>query len=766
MARPPHREEMSDHSGSGPPPQEFAGLPEPGRNFLTELLRLQLLGGTAAGIFLREAADLVPEFDDPTVVGKALVQSGHLTPYQFERIMAGTTHGLVLGNHRVLDRLGAGSMGVVFLAEHLLLKRRVAVKVLPVDDGLPPAILERFYAEMRVLADLHHPNIVMAFDAGRLPPQGPTLPALHYLVMELVGGGDLEQHVVEHGPVPVPQACEWTRQAACGLQAAHDQHLIHRDLKPSNLLLTKDNQVKLVDFGLVRQLSNQMKTDPRALLGSIEFMSPEQSLDPSGVGGPADIYGLGATLFWVLTGQTPYPPERSVAKALRALQQDRPRRVRDFLPDVPPELDSFINRMLDRDPAQRPQLPVAVMNALARFAAPAAPPWEIFDPESPPAATPGPTGPTLTALLTDQGWRVLIVDDDAAVRQAARAALEPLGCVCGEAPDGESAQTAAENEPYDLVLLDLHLPGISGYDVCLRLRERPPRPHLKVVLMSAHGGKNELAEALAQGADDFVAKPFDPLQLAAKLQYMLRLKDAQDRADLLARHLLASNRQLEHSLQARASDVRQAHNALLFAMAKMAESRDEESPGHLRRMQRYCRRLARQLAKEPAWSGVVSDNFLEELERCVPLHDIGKISLPDALLSKPGPFEPEERALIETHPVVGAGILDAVARQFGDSLAFLAAATVIVRYHHERYDGQGYPEGLVGDAIPPAARIVALADLYDALRRKRFHKPPLSHAQAVPEILERSPGRFDPVVLRAFSQCQDDFRQIFEDVRN
>src|SRR5262249_30736474 len=152
----------------------------------------------------------------------------------------GTTHGLVLGSHRILSRLGNGAMGVVFLAEHLLLRRRAAVKVLPVDKDCPAPLFERFYAEMRVLADLRHPNIVMAYDAGQLPAGGPGQPGLLYLVMELVSGGDLEQYVFEHGRLDVPQACEWIRQAACGLQEAHDHHLVHRDLKPSNMLLTEN----------------------------------------------------------------------------------------------------------------------------------------------------------------------------------------------------------------------------------------------------------------------------------------------------------------------------------------------------------------------------------------------------------------------------------------------------------------------------------------------------------------------------------------------
>src|SRR5206468_5265361 len=149
------------------------------------------------------------------------------------------------------------------------------------------------------------------------------------------------------------------------------------------------------------------------------------------------------------------------------------------------------------------------------------------------------------------------------------------------------------------------------------------------LVLSARGGRHDVADALARGADDFLPKPLDAQQLAAKVQYNLRLKDAQDRTALLARHLLLSNRQLEHSLQARACDVRQAHDALLFAMAKIAESREGETPGHLRRLQLYCRRLGQYVAREPSWNGVVTEPFLDQVERCVPLHDIGKIGLPD-----------------------------------------------------------------------------------------------------------------------------------------
>jgi response regulator RpfG family c-di-GMP phosphodiesterase len=744
------------------------GLPQSGRNFLDELLRLQLVGRSAAGLFLQQSADHLNDFADEEVLGNALVQAGLLTNYQLDRVMAGTTHGLILGNYRVLERLGSGSMGVVFLGEHMLLRRRVALKVLPVDDNLPSAILERFYGEMRILADLHHPNIVMAYDAGKLPGPAPNMPILHYLVMELVNGGDLEQYVVDHGPVPIPQACDWIRQAACGLQEAHDHHLIHRDIKPSNLLLSSQGEIKLVDFGLARQFCSQL-TDPRALLGSIEFMAPEQSFDPSAVGGQADIYGLGATLFWILTGQTPFPQERSVARALRALQTERPRRLRTFLPEAPAELDAFINCMLDRDPSQRPALPVAVMNALSRFAAPAAPRWEIYDLEA--QTESAPSAPSTSAEpvpegAPSQGWRVLIGAPDPQLRELIRASLEPLGCLCAEAGDGELALEIARGEPPDLLLLDVRLPRADGHEVCRQLRDRPPRPHLKIFLMKERGGTNDLTEALACGADDCVSKPFDARQLAAKVQYTLRLKDAQDRADSLARNLLLANRQLEHSLQARAGDVRRAQDALLFAMTKMVESKEGETAGHMRRLQLYCRALGECVAKDPSWASIASGPFLDQLERCVPLHDIGKIGIDDAILRKPGTLDPQERTLVQSHTLIGSSILDALAREYGESLAFLAVASVIVRYHHERYDGQGYPDGLAGDVIPPAARIVTLADVYDALRRKRCHKQALSHAEAVHLILEGSPGQFDPAVLRAFAVCQDEFGKIFHQVRN
>jgi serine/threonine-protein kinase len=270
----------------------------------------------------------------------------------------------MLGSYRILDRLGGGSSAVVFLGEHMPLRRRVAIKVLPVDDSVSPQMVERFDAEGQLLASFDHPHIVTAHDAGVFTASGSTQ-TMHYLVLELVAGGDLEQLVYTHGPQPIPSCCEWGWQTAAGLQAIHERQLIHRDLKPSNILLTSDHRVKIIDFGLARRNASSL-TRTRMLVGSVDFMAPEQSLDPTGVGPAADIYGLGATLFWILTGHLPFPTQSSLAEMLQVLSAERPRRVEDFRANTPAALSALIDRMLARDPKARPQ-GSEVMNELLGF---------------------------------------------------------------------------------------------------------------------------------------------------------------------------------------------------------------------------------------------------------------------------------------------------------------------------------------------------------------------------------------------------------------
>jgi len=200
----------------------------------------------------------------------------------------------------------------------------------------------------------------------------------------------------------------------------------------------------------------------------------------------------------------------------------------------------------------------------------------------------------------------------------------------------------------------------------------------------------------------------------------------------------------------------------LFGMAKMAELREGGTAGHLSRLQRFGACLAERLRQEPGWVGVLDNTFVEHLQRCIPLNDIGKIGLPDALVHKTVALTDAERRDLEAHTTIGTTLIDAIGKEYGQSLDFLNVARAIVRHHHERYDGRGYPDRLAGDDIPAAARIASLVDVYDSLRRQRPHRPGMGHAQAVRVILFESPGVFDPTVLRAFAACQDEFARIHE----
>src|SRR5262249_6942872 len=198
---------------------------------------LTLVPAESVSSFLESRFDRLGGYASEVEIGQALVEANLLTAFQLERVLAGNVHGLVLGNYRILEQIGSGGMGLVYLGEHRLMRRRVAIKGLPVDDSCHASLRERFYAGMRVLAGLNHPNIIQAFDAGDVPAPAANMPSLTYLVMELIPGGDLESYVERNGPLSVAQACNWIGQAAQGLQAAHDMHVVHRDIKPSNLLL-------------------------------------------------------------------------------------------------------------------------------------------------------------------------------------------------------------------------------------------------------------------------------------------------------------------------------------------------------------------------------------------------------------------------------------------------------------------------------------------------------------------------------------------------
>jgi response regulator RpfG family c-di-GMP phosphodiesterase len=359
---------------------------------------------------------------------------------------------------------------------------------------------------------------------------------------------------------------------------------------------------------------------------------------------------------------------------------------------------------------------------------------------------------------------VLIVDDEQAVRHFSRLALEADGLPCDEAGNGALGVQAFLGCHYDLVLCDIDMPEMNGVEVCRRLRQDPRDPHLKIVMFSGRADPDELAQLLLDGADDYLLKPFTPLQLQARVQAALRLKAAQERSDRLNHSLLVVNRELEKRITARDSSLIDARNALFLALAKLAECRDRDTGQHLMRIQTFSKRLAEEVQKSPAFAEQVDDAFVDMLTCCAPLHDIGKVGLPDDILHKPGKLEPHERLIMQRHTTIGAETLEQVAEQHGFALTFLLMSIDIARHHHERFDGQGYPDGLLGTEIPLSARLVTICDVYDALRSPRVYKPAFSHAAALKTMSDGPGGRFDPALFAIFLRCAGDFERIYEDI--
>jgi len=699
-----------------------------------------------------------------------LVDRGLLTPYQSDRIAAGKLFGLILGHYRVLERIGAGGMGIVFKGEHVRLRQKVAIKVLPLFMSRDQSArnLLRFNAEVRAIAQLNHPNIVRAFDAGEVASPDEDGPILHYYVMDYIEGRDLEEHVRAKGPLHVAEACDIICQIAGALEEAHKHNLVHRDIKPSNVLVTPSGKAMLLDFGLVRQFRHRV-TEPGTILGTVDYMAPEQAIDASTVDIRADIYSLGATLFWCLTARPPFQPKANLAQEMVCRQTQPPPSVRKYRADLSPELDAVVARMMAVTPDDRYQTPKAVLQVLSPFLhAEGRESLFVVQPDGKAPlnlqnASDAFRAADSSATLHQQ--RVLVVDDDAAIRNLCCLALRKEDIVTDQADDGLRALTMIGSQPYDLVLLDMHMPGLTGREVCQRLRQHPPCPNLKIILLSGEANTEYLAQEMLAGADDFLAKPFTISHLLARVKAALRLKAAQDRTDLLTRNLLAINHQLEQSINVKDSDLIHARNALILALAELVLRRDAEAnSAHLHRMQRYVRCLAEEAASMPAFANQIDPHFVHLLECCAPLKDIGKVGLPDHILLKPGKLDADERIIMQSHTIIGSETLKKVAKQHGTAVAFLQMAIDIARHHHERYDGRGYPDRLSGNAIPLAARIVAICDVYDALRSRRTYRPALSHTSALQVILEASPGQFDPVLLHAFQKCADEFEQIFREV--
>ncbi|HTU19719.1 MAG TPA: protein kinase [Gemmataceae bacterium] len=320
----------------------------------------------------------------PATLAGLLVRDGLLTHFQAEQFLQGKWRRFTLGKYKVLERLGAGGMGTVYLCEHKLMRRRVAVKVLPEQKAQDTSSLERFYREARAVAALDHPNIVRAYDIDQDDK-------LHFLVMEHVDGSSFQDIVKKTGPMDVLRACHYIRQASLGLQHAHDTAgIVHRDIKPGNILVDRNGIVKILDMGLARFFHDEddmlTKKFEENVLGTADYLAPEQALDSHSVDIRADIYSLGATFYFCLTGRTPFA-DGTVAQKLIWHQTRQPKPIAQLRPETPEGVVALVEKMMAKDPTQRPQTPLEVAETLLPWTqTPIPPPPENEMPQLSPAA--------------------------------------------------------------------------------------------------------------------------------------------------------------------------------------------------------------------------------------------------------------------------------------------------------------------------------------------------------------------------------------------
>jgi putative two-component system response regulator len=322
------------------------------------------------------------------------------------------------------------------------------------------------------------------------------------------------------------------------------------------------------------------------------------------------------------------------------------------------------------------------------------------------------------------------------------------------ANNGSTAlQIAAATPSLDLILLDVMMPGLDGYETCRQLKANPLTADIPVIFLTAKNQVEDEAMGLSLGAVDYIAKPISPPILFARVATQLNLRAAR-------RELQDHNQNLEKLVQERTAQLYLMQEAIIVAMASMAETRDQETGNHIRRTQNYVRALARHLQTHPRFAAELSDEAIELLYRSAPLHDIGKVGIPDRILLKPGNLDREEFEIMKMHAVYGRDTIMLVERHIGGSNSFLMFAREIAHSHQEKWDGSGYPQNLAGEQIPLSARLMAVADVYDALISKRVYKPAFTHEQALDVMRKGRGSHFDPDVLDAFFEIEPKFAQI------
>lgn len=362
-------------------------------------------------------------------------------------------------------------------------------------------------------------------------------------------------------------------------------------------------------------------------------------------------------------------------------------------------------------------------------------------------------------IVDDQPDNLLVLDD----------LLGEAYCVHAASSGAEALDYLQGGGRADLILLDVVMPGLDGFEVCRRLRADARFDELPVIFLTSLETAADEARGLSVGASDFIHKPFSSPVVLARVRNHLKLAAA-------TRELRLRNEDLERTVADRTREVLQqaeeltrrnqqliaSQGATITAFCALAEARDNETGNHIRRTQNYVRALAEHLRRHPAYAPELDDETIRLLFVSAPLHDVGKVAIPDAILLKPGKLTPDEWVIMKRHAEYGRDAIAHAELQLGEAAGFLRFAREIAHGHHEKWDGSGYPQGLAGSAIPLSARLMAVADVYDALISRRVYKPPFPHAQALQMIIEGRGTHFDPDIVDALVAIEGEFREIAE----
>jgi putative two-component system response regulator len=354
---------------------------------------------------------------------------------------------------------------------------------------------------------------------------------------------------------------------------------------------------------------------------------------------------------------------------------------------------------------------------------------------------------------------ILVADDNPLNRDLLARRLAAQGYRVETVNDGLAALARLERAGVSLLLLDIMMPGLDGFEVLRRMRANDSLSHVPVIVITALDELDAAAQCIELGAEDYLAKPFNPVLLRARVSACLEKRRLYRQENDYRSVLQQCNALLEERVRAQISQISTAQLAAIYAMSRLAESKDPETGAHLERMREYCRLLSQQLARTPAYAGEIDARFIDTIYAASPLHDIGKVGVPDQVLLKPGKLDAREWGLMRTHTVIGAETLRAVYQQYGPN-DFVRMGIDIAESHHEKWDGSGYPMGLAGDDIPLPARILALGDVYDALTSRRCYKEPFAHADSRALIVDGRGRHFDPHVVDAFLATEDEFIRI------